>query len=112
MSGLHHPVFTSSEGLLDAILSLKAEQKLLESKLQSLLDELDRRVAAGQIDPGGFSHNGWAFAYSEGKRKWEYPASVTALAQQLKSAQVQALADGSATATTGAPYWVIKGPRA
>lgn len=112
MSGVSHPIFTSSEGLLSAIVSIKAEQKLLEAQLQALLDELDRRVAAGQIDPGGFDHDDWSFSYSEGKRKWEYPASVTALAQQLQSAQVQALADGSATATTGAPYWTIKGPKA
>lgn len=112
MSKLHHPVFTSNEGLLSAIVSIKAEQKSIESKLQALLDELDRRLAVGQIDPGGFSHKGWAFSYSEGKRKWEYPASVTALSQQLKSAQVQAQADGSAAATTGAPFWTIKEPKA
>ena len=112
MSGVSHPIFTSSEGLLSAIVSIKAEQKLLEAVLQALLDELDRRVAAGQIDPGGFSHDDWSFSYSEGRRSWVYPATVKAQEQQLKAAKQVAEADGSATATTGAPYWTIKGPKA
>ena len=111
MSGVSHPVFTSSEGLLSAIVSLKNEQKSLEARLEFLLEELDRRVAAGQIDPGGFSHNNWAFSYSEGRRSWVYPAPVKTLEQQLKAAKKVAEADGSATATTGAPFWTIKGPQ-
>jgi hypothetical protein len=111
MSGVSHPVFASSNGLLDAIVSLKAEQKSIDGKLQALLEELDRRVAAGQIDPGGFSHNNWAFSYSEGRRSWVYPAPVKTLEQQLKAAKKVAEADGSATATTGAPFWTIKGPQ-
>jgi hypothetical protein len=111
MSGVSHPVFASSNGLLDAIVSIKAEQKSLSSRLESLLDELDRRVAAGQIDPGGFSHNDWAFSYSEGKRSWAYPAPVKTLEQQLKAAKKVAEADGSATASTDAPFWTIKGPQ-
>jgi hypothetical protein len=112
MSGVSHPVFTSSDGLLSAIVSIKAEQKSLASRLESLFDELDRRVAAGQIDPGGFSHDGWAFSYSEGKRTWQYPANVTTLAQQLKSAQDKAKANKTAAQLTGAPFWTLKGPQA
>lgn len=111
MSGVSHPVFASSDSLLSAIISLKAEQKSLEAKLESLLDELDQRVEAGQVDPGGFSHNDWAFSYSEGRRTWAYPAPVKGLEQQLKAARKAAEADGSATATTGAPFWTVRGPR-
>jgi hypothetical protein len=111
MSGVSHPVFASSNGLLDAIVSLKAEQKSIEDNLQALLHELDRRVAAGQIDPGGFRHNDWAFSWSEGRRSWAYPVPVKTLEQQLKAAKKVAEADGSATASTGAPFWTIKGPK-
>lgn len=101
----------SIDDLLSAIVSLKAEQKSLEARLESLLNELDRQMVAGQIDPGGFSHSGWAFAYSEGRRSWAYPAPVKTLEQQLKAAKKVAEADGSATASAGAPFWTIRRPQ-
>jgi hypothetical protein len=108
MSELHHPVFLSNEGLLSAITSIKAEQKTLKGELAILFVELNRRLAAGRIDPGGFSYNGWSFVHSEGKRTWNHPANVTALAEQLKNAQAEAIANNTATATIGDPFWTIK----
>lgn len=97
--------------LLDHITDVRSALARLKATDDALLDELTRRADAGEIDPGGFSHNDWAFGWSTGRRSWIYPEPVQALEGQLRAARKAAEADGSATATTGTPFWTIKAPR-
>jgi len=89
---------------LNALIEVRQAIDWLKARDASLLDRLDELVEAGEVDQGGFSHNDWAFSWSAGRRSWTYPATVQA-------AKKAAEADGSATATTGAPFWTIKPPK-
>ena len=70
------------DALLDAITSLKAQQKQLEQQLEPLLEALNTAMAAGQLDPP-FSHNDWAFAHSPGRLTHAFPQEVQQIEQQL-----------------------------
>jgi len=100
-----------ADQLLDYLIEVRTAMAHLKATDEALLDRLDQLAEAGEIDRGGFSHNDWAFSWSAGRRSWKYPAAVTGLEAQLKQAKRASEADGSATATTGAPYWTIREPR-
>jgi len=87
-----------------AMAALKAED-------EALLDRLSELVEAGELDPGGFTHQDHAFSWSAGRKSWAYPAAVQKLEAQTKAAKKASEADGSASATTGAPFWTIKPPK-
>lgn len=109
---------------LDAIAALDADQALdlliqtrqqlaaLKATDAALLDRLDQLAEEGEIDRGGFTHRDWAISWSAGRRSWSYPEPVQALEAGLKAAKKAAEANGSATATQGAPYWTIREPKA
>ena len=98
------------DDLLANIEATKRRIAELSSLLDAYLDDLSRRVEAGEIDPQ-FSHNDWTFNLSPGRRSWDYPAPVLTMEQQLKAYKKAAEADGSATAKLGAPFWTIRGPQ-
>lgn len=104
------PAELTTDQLLDYATQIKAAQKQLEASLATLQDELTARVEAGDLDPS-FTHEDWGFTWSAGRTRWAYPESVLTLEQQLKAARKTAEADGSATASTGAPYWTIREPK-
>ena len=95
------------DALLDAITSLKAQQKQLEQQLEPLLEALNTAMAAGQLDPP-FSHNDWAFAHSPGRLTHAFPQEVQQIEQQLKAAKNNAIQQGSATEKRGKPFWTIR----
>jgi hypothetical protein len=101
----------SADQTLDALIEVRRAIDWLKARDASLLDRLDALVAAGEIDQGGFTHNGYAFSWSSGRRSWAYPAGVQALEAQTKAAKKAAEADGSAVASTGAAFWTIKPPK-
>ncbi len=101
----------SADEVLHALTQLRLHAKAVAAADAALLDRLDDLASAGEVDQGGFTFNDWSFSWSEGRRTWTYPESVESLAQQLKAAQKAAHGDGSATSSTGAPYWTIKVPR-
>ena len=101
----------TTDELLDHLIQVRQAIATLQATNDALLDRLDELAAAGEVDQGGFSHNDWAFSWSAGRRSWAYPAGVKALEAQAKAARKAAEADGSATATTGAPFWTIRSPK-
>jgi len=100
-----------ADQLLDHLISVRQALAKLKATDEALLDRLDQLAQAGEVDQGGFTHQDWAFSWSAGRKSWSYPEPVLALEQQLKTARKASEADGSATATTGAPYWTIREPR-
>lgn len=100
-----------ADQVLDRITEVRSAMARLKASDEALLDRLTQLVDAGELDPGGFSHNDWSFTWIVGRRSWEYPAAVTGLEAQLKAAKRASEADGSALPVTGAPYWTIREPR-
>lgn len=103
-------ITTNIDATLDAILSIKRQIKDLEAELDTHLDNLQQAVDAGDLDPS-FKHNDAAFDLRAGKVSYTYPEAVTTLAQDLKQAQADAIAAGTATPKHGSPFWVIKLPK-
>jgi hypothetical protein len=101
----------SADQTLDALLDVRLALARLKATDEDLLARLDELAAAGEIDQGGFTHAGWSFSHSAGRRSWDYPAGVKALEAQTKAAKKAAEADGSATASTGASFWIITSPK-
>ena len=101
-----------ADQLLDHLISVRQALAKLKATDEALLDRLDALAQAGEVDQGGFTHQDWSFSWSAGRKSWTYPAGVRAMEAQLKGAKKAAEADGSATATTGAPYWTIREPKA
>jgi hypothetical protein len=99
------------DALLDAITTLKVQQKQLEQQLEPLLESLSEAMASGQLDPS-FSHDNWAFAHSTGRLSYEFPPAVQQIEQQLKAAKDAAIQQGSATEKRGKPFWTIRPPKA
>lgn len=100
-----------ADQVLDRITEVRTAMARLKASDEALLDRLTQLVDAGELDPGGFSHNDWAFSWSAGRQSWTYPASVQELEAKTKAAKKASEADGSATATTGSPFWTIRPPK-
>ncbi len=100
-----------ADQVLDRLVEVRQALARLKATDETLLDRLDQLAEAGEVDQGGFSHNDWAFNWSAGRKSWAYPAAVQELEAQTKAAKAAAEADGSATATTGAPFWTIRAPK-
>jgi len=98
------------DDLLTSITATKRRIAELGSLLDAYLDDLSRRVDAGELDPT-FSHEDWSFTLSPGRRSWDYPPAVLTMEQQLKAYKKASEADGSAVAKIGAPFWSIRGPQ-
>jgi hypothetical protein len=100
-----------ADQVLDRLVEVRTALARLKATDEALLDRLSVLAEAGEVDQGGFSHNDWAFSWSAGRRSWSYPPGVQALEAQTKAAKKASEADGSATATTGAPFWTIRSPQ-
>ena len=100
-----------ADQLLDHLIEVRQALARLKATDEALLDRLDQLAEAGEVDQGGFSHNDWAFSWSAGRKSWAYPPGVQALEAQAKAAKKASEADGSATATAGAPFWTIRAPK-
>jgi hypothetical protein len=101
----------SADEVLHALTQLRLHAKAVAAADAALLDRLDDLASAGEVDQGGFTFNDWSFSWSPGRRTWTYPESVSTMQKALKAAQESSQGDGSATASTGAPYWTIKPPK-
>jgi hypothetical protein len=101
----------TTDEVLDQLVQVRQALAALKANDEALLDRLDQLAEAGKVDQGGFSHQDYAFSWSAGRKSWTYPAGVMGLEAQAKAAKKAAEADGSATATTGAPFWTIKPPK-
>jgi hypothetical protein len=101
----------TTDELLDHLIEVRQAIAKLQAEDDAMLDRLDELAAAGEVDQGGFTHNDYSFSWSAGRRSWAYPAGVKAMEAQAKAAKKAAEADGSATATTGAPFWTIRAPK-
>ena len=97
--------------LLDHLVGVRVAMGALKAQDEALLDRLTQLVDAGELDPGGFTHNDHSFTWSAGRKSWSYPAGVQGLEAQAKAAKKASEADGSAVATTGSPFWTIKPPK-
>jgi hypothetical protein len=100
----------TTDEVLDQLVQVRQALAALKASDEALLDRLDQLAEAGEVDQGGFTHNDHSFTWSAGRKSWTYPAGVQALEAQAKAAKKAAEADGSATATTGTPFWTIKPP--
>jgi hypothetical protein len=101
----------STDEVLDHLVTVRQAMARLKATDDALLDRLDQLAEAGEVDQGGFSHQDFSFTWSAGRKSWSYPAGVQELEVKTKAAKKAAEADGSATATTGAPFWTIKPPK-
>jgi hypothetical protein len=105
------PAGLSADQTLDALIEVRRAIDWLKARDASLLDRLDELAAAGEIDQGGFTHNDWSFAHSEGKTVYTFPEQITELEAQLKAAKEAAKASGTAVKGKGEKsYWTIKSP--
>jgi hypothetical protein len=98
----------SPEDLLTNLIYGRKAMAFLKAMDDAMLDRLDELAEAGEIDRGGFSHNDWGFSWSAGKKAYVYPANVQELEEKLNAAREAAKAAGTATTTTGAPFWTIR----
>jgi hypothetical protein len=101
----------STDEVLDRLVAVRQAMAALKAQDEALLDRLSELVEAGELDPGGFTHQDFSFSWSAGRRSWAYPAAVQELEAQTKAAKKASEADGTATATTGAPFWTIRPPQ-
>jgi len=101
----------STDELLDHLVAVRQAMAALKAQDEALLDRLSELVEAGELDPGGFTHQDHAFSWSAGRKSWAYPAAVQDLEAQTKAAKKASEADGTATAKAGAPFWTIKPPK-
>jgi len=101
----------STDELLDHLVNVRQAMAALKAEDEALLDRLSELVEAGELDPGGFTHQDHAFSWSAGRKSWAYPAAVQDLEAQTKAAKKASEADGTATAKAGAPFWTIKPPK-
>lgn len=95
---------------IDRTVQIKRQIAELQAELDQCLDRLQAAVEIGDLDPQ-FSHADVAFSLSSGRATYAYPPAVVELSQQLKHAQAQAIADGSASISRGTPFWTIRLPR-
>ena len=102
----------SADEVLTRLTRLRAHKKQVEAQDALLLERLDELAAAGEIDQGGFSHNDWSFAHSDGKTSYSYPEPITQLEAQLKAAKEAAKAAGTAVKVKGEKsFWTITPPQ-
>ena len=101
----------STDELLDHLVAVRQAMASLKAQDEALLDRLSELVDAGELDPGGFTHQDHAFSWSAGRKSWAYPVEVQELEAQTKAAKKASEANGSATAKVGAPFWTIKPPK-
>ena len=101
-----------ADEVLNRITQMRRLKKHVESQETCLLERLDELAAAGEIDQGGFSHNDWSFAHSDGKASYSYPEPITQLEAQLKAAKEAAKAAGTAVKVKGEKsFWTITPPQ-
>ena len=97
---------------LDHLIQLRTAKAALEAADAKALDRLDELADAGEIDQGGFTHNDWSFAHSEGKTVYTYPEQITELEAQIKAAKEAAKASGTAVKGKGEKaFWTITKPK-
>jgi len=101
----------STDELLDHLVNGRQAMAALKAQDEALLDRLSKLVEQGKLDPGGFTHQDHSFSWSAGRRSWAYPAEVQELEAQTKAAKKASEVDGTATASTGAPFWTIRPPQ-
>jgi hypothetical protein len=101
----------TTDEVLDQLVQVRQALAALKASDEALLDRLTELVDAGELDPGGFTHNDHSFTWSPGRKSWSYPAGVQGLEAQAKAAKKASEADGSAVATTGSPFWTINPPK-
>jgi len=104
------PSRMGADEALDHLTALRRAKYDLEAADVKALDRLHQLADEGEIDKGGFSHNDWPISWSAGKVTYDYPADVKALEEKLNKAREAAKAAGTATKTTGNPFWTIKRP--
>ena len=98
------------EERLDQVLLLKRQIAALEEQLAKHLDELTNDIAEGDLD-AVFCHNDASFSWSPGRVTYDYPQPVVDLSLQLKQAQADAVAAGTAAMKRGRPYWTVRLPK-
>lgn len=98
------------EERLDEVLVLKRQIATLEEQLAGHLHELTNDVAEGDLD-ATFCHNDASFNWSPGRVSYDYPQAVVDLSLQLKKAQADAVANGTAAMKRGQPYWTVRLPK-
>lgn len=99
----------ATDNLLDLAVATKRQLERIKQDYTIICDEMSRRVEAGELDPGGFSHNDIFFVYSIGKVTWDHPEYIQKIEANLKTAKECAIAQGLSIKGTGAPFWTLKG---
>lgn len=94
------------DALIDDVIQLKAQAKLLEARLAAAMDQLTAALDAGDIDPS-FTHDDWAFTYQSGRMTTTYSPEAKAAIKQLQDADIQM---GRATQKRGTGFWTVKAP--
>lgn len=101
----------SVDELLSQVITLKAAIKAAEAQLAPLLDRLTALADEGELDLT-FDFDDWSFNWSAGRTSYDYPPEIKEIEAILKKSKKTAENDGSATRTTGKPFWTIRPPKA
>ena len=97
---------TDIDQLIDEVIQLKGQAKLLEAQLASAMEQLTAALQAGDIDPS-FSHDDWAFTYQSGRLTTTYSPEAKAAIKQLQDTDIQL---GRAVQKRGLGFWTVKAP--
>ena len=94
------------DALIDRIVHLKSQQKLLQARLDEALEQLTAAHEAGDLD-ASFAHDDWAFSFCQGRLTTTYSDEAKAA---IKGIQDTDIAMGRATQKRGAGFWSVKPP--
>lgn len=95
-----------TDALLDRVIQLQTQAKLIEAELQAAKDQLSAALDAGDLDPS-FSHNDWAFAYQQGRLSTTYSPQAKEAIKKIQQSDIEM---GHAVQSRGSGFWTIKAP--
>lgn len=104
------PSLPSPEALLDALVNARQRKIAAQNDEESLLDQLDQLVEAGEIDlTDPLSWNDWTISQRT-RKTYRYPAHITEQRDALKAAEKLTVALGEAEVVITS-FWEVRQPK-
>ena len=95
------------EALMDALIHVTHQIKHYTAKKEQLNAALTTQLELGKVE-ATTTFDGFSFAFSAGRRTYDYPDNITALEADLQEAKAVAIAAGRAKERHGKPYWTVR----
>lgn len=93
--------------LAAALAEVMATIKELTQQREAISSRLINCAELGLV-PERFECDGSSFAFSAGRRSYDFPAEVTELERRLQAAKEVAIATGAAALRQGKPFWTVR----